>query len=55
MSTWLLLAIIAAAFVLFFVWANRRYKQNRTNASGGPDSVADQHRRTGGASASGGQ
>jgi hypothetical protein len=49
MSTWLLLAIILAALVLFFTWASRRYRRNRANAPwDSPDSVGDQHRRTGG-------
>jgi hypothetical protein len=50
MWTWILLAIILALLVLFFMWASRRYEQNRTNAPDGPDGRSDLDRRTGGAS-----
>jgi hypothetical protein len=50
MWTWILFAIIVALLVLFFMWASRRYKQNRTNAADGPDGRSDLDRRTGGAS-----
>jgi heme/copper-type cytochrome/quinol oxidase subunit 2 len=46
MSTWILLAILLAVFVLFAVWANRRYKRSRTNAPEGPDATGERYRLT---------